>query len=324
MRKIIIILALILITAIYFGCIFNPSTDKEAWMTFSAYFETDSGYESRIVLADYNDLENYRFITEPDLEAYNSYISKTKKKIIIRKRGGIIHNDNFVLYDIERDTLISLYNTRNSYEEEPLSGTKVYWDYNDKGFYYCFDSSWGSSYYYYDLATNQISNVNYIIVGLFSENELLIFKSDGYYNQTGVKDCLYTLDIETDELSQIINPNLEYINIDGRVSKWSHFLNWNEEKEMFLYAYSDTTESGRRISITNFTGTYKKEFTNSYFDEYPVWGPDNIVFFNRVRSEDYSYIYEGAFVLNTHTKSINRLSDLVNIENANILMNVSY
>ena len=312
----------ITIAIVFQGCIVELDPEEDQFMTFTAIFETPSGYESRIVLADYHNLDHYWFITGPELQAYNSYISRTKTMVIIRKTGGTVHNDDLVLYDIERDTLIPLYT--NTFPIQTLYGTEVYWDYHDKGFYYRVDSSWGDSYYYYDLATGQITRLDYNIRGVISENELLVFQASGYYNQTGVKDCFYIFNTETNELTQLINPDLEYINIDGIMVKSALYVSWNETKQRFLYAYLDSTQSAYRISTTNEAGTFKKEYTHSHYDEYPVWGPDNMVFFNRVDRRDDNYYNEGTYLLNTVSRKSGKLINLIHIDSAVVFMNASY
>ena len=52
---------------------------------------------------------------------------------------------------------------------------------------------------------------------------------------------------------------------------------------LFVYAQSDSTIPGYKISVTNLDGSYYRSYTSGeYIDDYPVWGPEGkYILFNR-------------------------------------------
>lgn len=312
---------MILLVVLMVSCdIFDSDLNENSMMTFTAICETDSGYVGRIVLTDYYDLNSYKLITQPGERAEISVFSKTKEKILIGFNRGMTHNYEFAIYDIETDSLEELYIEMEDYRI-PLYGVNPVWDYDDKGFYFS-NAPWGGIDYY-DLITNEktVINSGVNLLGLKSPDSLIIF-SGGYYNDTGDSNCLFIMPKTGNDLKQIINPYLEYINRNGIMKKSAMFTNWNEETQQFLYLALDSTQAAHRIAITNYSGTFQKEFTNSYYDESPVWGPNNtIIFFDRVNT---MYEQEGMHVLNTTTGRVRSFIDMINVEDAVLLYNASY
>jgi hypothetical protein len=313
------IVLLILLAVLFISCLdilgFGPKEEK--WMTFTVLYETDSTRTARIALADYDDLENYRFITDPEDEAGTSFISPDKKKIIILTKCGIIHNSYINLYDIEADSLTSIYKP-DILSDNKLYGTiPIIWDRDSQGFYYWIGSSWGTIVRHYDLNSGDITDAPGIVHEVKGDDSLYIFSSDGNSNFG-----YYSISRNGGEQHIVKNPYLHRVTKDDRVVQNAYGIEWNEKTKEFLFVFSDTTSDASRITITDYYGNRKTEYTSSYSDHDPVWGPDNkIIFFERY-GDDHRNI--GTHVLNIKTKGIIKLSELVPIEDASMIWQASY
>ena len=313
------IIIIVLLAILFTGCldILGLGPKEERWMTFTVLYETDSTRSAQVALADYNDLENYRFITEPEDEAGMSFISPDKKKIIILTKCGIIHNNYINLYDIETDSLASIYKPDFFSDYKLYGTTPIIWDHDSQGFYYWIGSSWGTIVRHYDLNSGDITDAPGIVHEVKGNDSLYIFSSDGNSNFG-----FYSISRNGGTQHIVKNPYLHRLTKEDRVVQSATGIEWNERTKEFLFAFNDTTSSRPRITITNYYGNQKREYTSLCSDHDPVWGPDDkIIFFER---NDENYRNIGTHVLNIKTKGIIKLSELVSIEDAAMILWASY
>lgn len=319
-KHIIHLVVLILIVMVFNGCfdLFKPNSQLPNLITFTATYVTETERYSRVILADYDDLQNYQFITDKEDEARMSFISPDKKKIIIFKQSGVVHNCDLWLYDIETDTLLELYDHDNQHDSTLYGATPIIWDLDSKGFYYWIGSSWGTFVSYYNLEDESIADAPGIVYETKGEDSLYIFSCDDQFENYGY----YTIHRNGGQQFKIKNHYLQRILLDDRIIQSASDLNWNEKTKEFLFVYRDTTSNKPRISISNHIGSWKNEYTSQSNDSDPVWGPDNkIIFFDR---QDEHHRSIGTHVLDITTGGIVKLSDLVTVDSASWLGWASY
>jgi Tol biopolymer transport system component len=302
--------------------------DKKNLVAFSAIYNTDSGYEGRIVIADYNNPTNYKIISPSGLEAIDPVFSYTKEKILFGLDGIMAHGNQFAVYDINTGEMEKLY-ANNVAGKPPLAGKNPVWDFDDKGFYFTQNHTYSiaKGIYYYDLTTKEVTGLynpqdaSVYVVGLKSRDILIVF-SNKYFLASRDTNCFFFMSKSGEYISQIRNPNLVLININGVNEKAAYFTNWNYKNKQVLYSASDISQKGYAISITDIEGTYNKQYTSSYYDTRPVWGPDNsIIFFNRqIDSNQPAQLY----YVDTVTGVVRQFIDPNIINGADQIMDAAY
>jgi len=302
--------------------------DKENLVAFSAIYNTDSGYVGRIVIADYNNPSNYEIVTPPELKAVEPVFSYTKEKILFGLDGIMAHGYQFAVYDINTSEMEKLY-ASNIADSTPVFGEKPVWDFDDRGFYFTQYHSYSiaKGIYYYDLTTKEVTGLytpqdaSVYVVGLKSQDTLIVF-SNKYFLASQDSNCLFYMSKSGEYISQIKNPHLVLININGITKKGPLYTNWNYQNKQFAYSSINYDQMGYAISTTDVEGTYYKRHTNSYYDTRPVWGPDNsIIFFNRqTDSNQPAQLY----FVNTVTGDVRQFIDPNKINGADQIIDAAY
>lgn len=329
-KKLIFILAL-MIVLISISCsnINEPAQwDKKNRIAFSAIFNTDSGYTGRIAIADYNNPSNYKIVTPPELKAVEPVFSYTKEKILFGLNGIMAHGYQFAVYDINTGEMEKLY-ANNVADGAPLAGTNPVWDFDDKGFYFTQHHTYSIAMgiYYYDLTTKEVTELytpqdaSVYVVGLKSADTLIVF-SNKYILASQDSNCFFFMSKTGEYISQIKNPNLVLINKNGINEKAAYYTNWNYKNKKVVYSASEIQQKEYAISITDIVGTFRKQYTSSYYDTRPVWGPGNsIIFFNRQTD---SYQPTQLYYVDTVTGEIRQFIDPNIINGADQIIDAAY
>lgn len=301
-------------------CFFPCSQDNSSLLAFTAIINNSSEYLSKIILTDYYNMTSHKIISPDSLRAVKAIFSPDKDKILVMS-----NQNKMYLYNIEKDSLMNLY-VYDSIHVYDLVGKNPIWDLKGEGIFYSTDSWYGESIYYYDIHSHNIScvysenSVSSAVLGQISPDSLIVF-SNKYYHELGDSNCYFIMSISGEYILKIVNPYLKLINIDGITKKGAYDLNWNNEINQFVYFSVDSSKSGYQISVTDFTGIFNKEYTNSYYDSYPVWGPKDYIFFNRFNE---IYDEDEAYILNMNTRKVRPLKNSISISNSVLLYNITY
>lgn len=296
-----------------FGCI-RINNEDPLLIACTVVLQTNDGYTSRIALIDYNSGDLVKYVTDGNDNAKKAHFSPDRKKLLIEfSMGGT--PSKFGVYFLEPDSL-SVF-SMNGYDDQIyyVIGNTPVWNANSDGFYY---SNNYRNIYYYDLDTQNRTIIHddddndVYCLDLLSNDSLIVF-SNKYYRENNDSNCTYIMSSTGEYLSQVVNPHIKLINVNGINVKAAYYLNWNSTKRQFLYSAVDSSYDGYRISTTDYCGLYKKEYTDSFYDKQPIWGPENIVFFHRTNEE---YDEDEAYVLDTKKRSIAKLSEKIQISRA--------
>ena len=320
MRKIVCGLLSLLV---FVACVrINPQDGDIIALT--VILQSNNEYVGRIALVNYSTGELIKYVTSNNDNARKAHFSPDKKKLLIEFSTGGTPSE-FGVYDIESDSLSKF--QMNGYDGQIYSviGNQPIWNSSSNGFYYSINYK---NIYYYDFTTqnfttihqdNNIDNDVYCI-DLMSDDSLIVF-SNKYYRENNDSNCIFIMSPTGEYLSQITNPHFELINKDGITVKGASYLNWNSSTRRFIYSAIDSSYSGFKISVTDYNGTFNEEYTDLFYDKLPIWGPQDIIFFHRPNEE---YDEDEAYVLDTKTRKVSKLSDKIQISRAVFLSDPTY
>ncbi|KPK90331.1 hypothetical protein AMJ80_08540 [bacterium SM23_31] len=260
---------------------------QKNWVAVTGYFLKNSGHSTHIVLVDFYNPKNYKIITDTTMIAVEPRFSNDKQKILF---GDMIHygygsGPQFFLYNFEDEVFQPLFIKSRM----GPTGEKHIWNYDNSGFYFTKEPAWGfQEVLFYSFLNNNVSVIKeangpfcVYVIGLKGQDTLIVFSNNT--KDTGQPIGYYLMDLEGNYLSRINNTNLELINVKGINKKAAYNPNWNNKLGLFVYAQSDSTIPGYKISVTNLDGSYFRSYTSGeYIDDYPVWGPEGkYILFNR-------------------------------------------
>ena len=210
-----------------------------------------------------------------------------------------------------------------------MAGINPVWDFNDNGFYFTQHHTYSIAMgiYYYDLTTKVLTGLycpqdtSVYTVGLKSQDTLIVF-SNKYFHASNDSNCYFFMSKTGEYISQIKNPHLVLININGVTKKGPLYTNWNYKYKQFAYSAINVDQTGYAISTTDIVGTFYKQYTSLHYDTRPVWGPDDsIIFFNR-RTEDNEK--EQLYFVNTVTGLVEKFIDPNIINGADQIIDAAY
>ena len=253
----------------------------------TGYFVKNGVHSTHIVLVDFYNPKNYKIITDTTMRAVEPRFSNDKRKILF---GDMFHYGydagvGLVLYDLMNDTFLPLY-------YRIVSFVPPVWNYDDTGIYYSVYMG-GLLFYLFSIQASESLHGGQDFlpdwpVGLKGQDTIIVFAyKDG-------KPGFYLADLNGNYLGTIDNPHLELINRNGINKKAAYNPNWNDKLGLFVYAQSDSTIPGYKISVTNLDGSYYRSYTSGeYIDDHPVWGPEGrYILFDRsydVHSQPLNY-----------------------------------
>jgi hypothetical protein len=300
--------------------------NKENLIAFSAIYNSSSGYTGRIIIADYRNPTNYIIVSPPGLKAVGPVFSYNKEKILFGLDGVMAHGYQFVVYDINTDVIDELY-ANNIGEGIPLAGENPVWDFSDNGFYFTQHHTYSiaKGIYYYDLTTKEVTEMynpqdaSVYVIGLKSPDTLIVFSNKNFLASKD-SNCFFFMSKTGEYISQIKNPYLVLININGVTQKGPYYSNWNYKIKQFVY--SAISNSSYAISVTDIDGTFRKQYTSQHYDTRPVWGPENsVIFFNRQTDDSER---EQLYFVNTVTGYVQQFIDPALINGADQIIDAAY
>ena len=218
----------------------------------------------RLVLFDYYDPTEYKFVTDAQSGPYLPKFSHNKLKLLYNDFALTKITDSgdpFVLYDVIDSTIQPI-------KDGELYGIYPVWNFDGSGFFFAsniFGNATGVRFYsFLDQNFKFINTEGFAAraIALINDNTLL---AESFYpeNQT-LKYVL--IDISGHHFSVLNNPHMTRKNAGDP--------DWNSDLQLFVY--SDMVENRKRkICVTNLNGSYYRSYTSGeHYDVTPVWGPE--------------------------------------------------
>jgi hypothetical protein len=319
-----IILILLIVLIVTNSCFRDPNPDLWKQYNLIAFLVKDTSGVCRIAIADYDYPEQYEYITPIGLNPFAPLFSPNKDMILI-KEGDYQNGYFYYIYYFELDTLVKI-NTisgQNTITRDPV------WNNDGSGIYFN-DEQYGAQYY--DLSTESVSALMLItgegcfITSVKDTGELLIW-SPLLANKNREGDNYYYYNLMSNDgefISKLTNPYLLYTKWDDeRIHHHETDVTWDIEKGKIIFSYSDSTIDHSCISVSDFDGTTKINYTSGEFIDYkPKFGPNNIIFFERY---DVATKVTKSCMTNMRNNEIQDIKDIFNsIEEAEAIQFVDY
>ena len=228
-------------------------------------------------------------------------------------------NYSYFIYDLETDSLSKISEvfinptTSNDY----YLNEEHFWDIDDEGFYYNIIYKGGGCF---NLETRTITASPYRMISQMSSGDWIVVGSSSMIKD-GINSYYFVLS-ESGVITHITNPYLETMRSGTDTYQYVYNVFWDSDKEKFIYAYRDTTVNGFRISVSDFEGSYRDEYTYGYYDQYPTFGPKNIIFFDRKDVSGDNSIQ--AYIVNMKDGQTQSLLDYMAIDGIVNIQNVTY
>jgi len=205
-----------------------------------------------------------------------------------------------------------------------ITGTNPVWDKNGEGFYYSGRHMYGINYYNVvteELSSIQIDDIPFgYVVDALSEDSLIIRANPNYKEYDD--SCYHFIYAKNaNEYISINNSYLKIIKDNDRIIRNIFYLNLNSEIDEYLFSIYDSSQSAWRIASTDFDALEYVEYTDSFFDSTPIWGPRNeIIFFDR-RTQDELI---GAYELNLNSGNKRKLTNKFKLPEVEWIINCDY
>jgi Tol biopolymer transport system component len=257
------------------------------------------------------------------VDAHSPVFSPDKRYLLFLDKYGSENGDRVVLMDLETRKTRRWVMFTVGPDTFWVAGYNPVWDLNQQEFYiYRYYLSFTVDIIHVNIRTNESSFLTETpgssegVVGMKDANTLIVLTNDT--PKTGGPPGYYYMTKQGEYAGMVENSYLRLEYDDNHVStRLVSDLQYYPDRQLFVFALTDSTFGGKVICISDFMGTYIEVLTHGYSDGHPTLNTiDNSVYFERKYSDGSRYSNGPIMKVDLDTKRVSEFFRASNIPGA--------